>query len=113
MVLRILPGGPAARSELKPGDIIQQVNGQAVATPQELRQIVRAHRIGQPITFEVWRDGRRFETTIRTGELVEPQPKPEAGPAMPAPKDKAYPEVGKELSGAPDQLQIAVCGRLG
>lgn len=113
MVLKILPGGPAAGSDLKPGDIIQQVNGQAVATPQELRQMVRARRIGQPITFEVWRDGRRFETTIRTGELVEPQPKSETGPAIPAPKDKAYPEAGKELSGAPDQLQIAVCGRLG
>jgi serine protease Do len=113
MVVKVLPGGPAAGSDLNPGDIIIQANGRPVATPQELRQIVRAHRIGELITFEVWRDGRRIERRIRTGELVEPQPTPETGPETPAPKDKAYPEVGKELSDAGDQLQIAVCGRLG
>ena len=113
VILKVLPNGPAAGSNLKPGDIILQVDGRAVSTPQELRQAVRTHRIGQMISFEVWRQGQRFETRIKAGELVEPQAESDTEPGPDPPPGKAYPNVGKEMTAILDQLQIAVSGRLG
>jgi serine protease Do len=55
VVSAILPEGPAYKSELKPSDVITAVDGQAVTTPQELRNEVRRKTIGQAIALDIYR----------------------------------------------------------
>jgi len=55
VVNAILPDGPAAKSELKPSDVIMAVDGKVVTTPQELRNEVRRKKIGEAVTLDVLR----------------------------------------------------------
>jgi len=73
VVNAILPEGPAAKSELKPSDIITAVDEHPVATPQDLRNEVRRKTIGEAVTLEVRRpqpsgEARKLAITIRPVE---------------------------------------------
>ena len=82
VVRKILPNGPAARSELQPGDVITAVAGRPVTSPQELRSEVRGKKIGSPVTFDVFRNGKIQPVEISPAEWVQPgarvatQPRP-------------------------------------
>lgn len=45
----ILPGGPADKAGLKAGDIITELDGRAIKSPEELIVAVRAHSVGDSI----------------------------------------------------------------
>ena len=68
---RIMPDGPAAKSELRTNDVITAVDGKRVGTTQELRNEVRGKTIGQPVTLEVFRSGQRLQVKIKPVEWVD------------------------------------------
>jgi serine protease Do len=55
VVYTIQPEGPAAKSDLKPSDIITAVDGRPVATPQDLKNEIRGKKIGSMVTLDVAR----------------------------------------------------------
>ena len=98
--------GPAAKSELKPGDVITAVDGHAVATPQDLRNEIRSRKLGASVTLDVHRFGKNIKVSIR------PEAWPESDEDKPAltqrapgtPKPKA---VGIEVEDMPRKQQTA------
>ena len=48
----IMPGGPAAKAGLKSGDIITDIDGRAITSPEELIVAVRAHSVGDTVTVK-------------------------------------------------------------
>ncbi|HEY5914899.1 MAG TPA: trypsin-like peptidase domain-containing protein [Verrucomicrobiae bacterium] len=72
VVTAILPEGPAAKSDLKPSDIITAVDGSKVATPQELRAAVRGKAVGQPLTLDVFRKDKTVHVKVIPAEWVQP-----------------------------------------
>jgi len=74
VVRRIVPGGPAAKSDLKPSDIITAVDGEPVATPQQLRDAIRGKKIGPPITLDVFRQGKTIPIKVSPSQWPEPEP---------------------------------------
>jgi putative serine protease PepD len=46
----IMPGGPAAKAGLKSGDIITEIDGRAITSPEELIVAVRAHSVGDTVS---------------------------------------------------------------
>jgi len=76
VITAIPPDGPAARSELKPGDVITAVEGKAVSTAQQLKNEVRSKKIGAPITLDVHRFGKNMKVKIK------PDPWPEEAPSL-------------------------------
>lgn len=71
IVSTVLPHGPAARSELKPADIILNVDGRPVATPQELRNEIRRKPIGRPVSLKVLRKGQTLTVNVSPAEWVQ------------------------------------------
>ena len=70
----VLSGSPAQQSGLKPGDMFLKVNGKQVASAPAVRQAV-LHAGGQPIQFEILRNGQPKELTITpraTGDSRSP-----------------------------------------
>lgn len=90
VVSRIIPDGPAAKSELKPTDVITAVNGKAVSTPQQLRAAIRGVKPGQTVSLDVFRKGKSLQVQIMPSEWIEPPANlakitpPHPAPALPA-----------------------------
>ena len=66
IVSRIPPDGPAAKSELKPGDVIMAVDGLAVSSAQQLRNAVRAKKVGHTFTLDVARGMKNIKVKLKT-----------------------------------------------
>jgi serine protease Do len=71
VVKEILADGPAAKSDLKPFDIITAVDGQKVATAQQLRNAVRARGVGEDLTLDVFRGDEPLQIRVRAEEWPE------------------------------------------
>jgi serine protease Do len=81
VVTQIQPDGPAAKSDLKPTDVITAVDGKPVATAQQLKNEIRSKKIGQNVTLDVHRKGKSIKVKV----------KPDAWP------DEAVPVANKRL----------------
>ncbi len=67
-VTEVSPGSPAERAGLMKGDIIRQLDGEAVATPSQLKRAVQAHDGGERVKIEVERNGVGVTVTATLGE---------------------------------------------
>ena len=76
VVSRIMPDGPAAKSQLRTSDIITAVDGKSVGTPQELRSALRPKPVGEPVTLKVYRNGKTVDVKLSPAEWVQNEPKP-------------------------------------
>ncbi len=59
---------PAAKSDLRPADVITDVDGVTVTSARELQNEVLKKKIGAAVTLGVWRDGKKMTVAIRTEE---------------------------------------------
>jgi serine protease Do len=69
LVAKILPEGPAAKSELKARDIIEQVNGKAVSNSRELARTIAALPPGADTRLHIFRNGEERDVTVKLGEF--------------------------------------------
>jgi S1-C subfamily serine protease len=58
LVVRVIPSSPAAKSGLKPGDVINRVGNFPVKTSLQVQEQVDLSKIGSRLPVEVWRDGQ-------------------------------------------------------
>jgi C-terminal processing protease CtpA/Prc len=65
LVLRVPEGTPAARAGLRPGDIVVEAGGSAIASVAELRRAVAALPSGQAVRLEVRRERRPLTLEFR------------------------------------------------
>jgi S1-C subfamily serine protease len=78
LVNAVHDGGPAQRSNIKPGDIIASVGGHAVHDGHELVRETIAHDVGQTVQLEIVRAGQHYGAnvvlTARPEQPVPPAP---------------------------------------
>ena len=67
IVADLVPGGPAQKSGLQPGDIVLGVNGTAVTSSSELTRAVAGAQPGDVLHLDVVRGGRHQTVDIKTG----------------------------------------------
>jgi len=90
MVNEIVPGSPAEKAGLKPGDVITGFNGNKVLSVPSFRLTVAASDVGKPFSLTYYRDGKEQTATITPAaaesvvfekeeakESTEPESKPE------------------------------------
>jgi serine protease Do len=65
----ISPDGPAAKSDLKKGDIIVAVNGKPVTDSNQLRLGISMMQPGTPVTLDVLRDGHARQVSLKLDEM--------------------------------------------
>ena len=65
VIFEIPPGGPAAKSDLKPGDVITSVEGRPVSTAQQLKNEIRSKKIGEPVSLDVHRNGKNIKVRVK------------------------------------------------
>jgi len=66
-VAQVYPSGPAARAGIYPGDVIQQINGQAVASGSELVGVLEHLHPGDKAELSVLRNNEPTKLTAKLG----------------------------------------------
>jgi len=61
---------PAAAADIKAGDVISAVNGEAVAAPADLSAKIRALAPGANVKLDVKRDGAALEVSLKLGAMA-------------------------------------------
>ncbi|MGQ9851608.1 MAG: PDZ domain-containing protein [Aggregatilineaceae bacterium] len=80
-VRTVVPGSPADDAGLRPGDVIEAVDGTAIETAQQMVEIIGGHVPGDEIVLTVsWRgDSRKVKVSVTLGTQPA-QPKVWSGP---------------------------------
>jgi serine protease Do len=70
LVTEVFDDGPAARSGLKVGDVIERFNGSEVGGVSELAWLTNTAGVGNDVALTIWRNGREQSVSVK----VEPKP---------------------------------------
>ena len=85
LVANVEPDSPAAKADVKPGDIIVSVDGKAVKSPRDLAVDVAAVMPGETAKIAVLRNGET-QTLTATVAALPGEATADAGPAASAPR---------------------------
>jgi serine protease Do len=69
IITEVSPETPAARSGLRPGDVVRTVNGRRIKGVQQLRQIIAGTDVGQELELGFIRDGSAATTKAKVAEM--------------------------------------------
>ena len=67
LVADLVPGGPAQKAGLLPGDVVLDLNGHSVGSSTELTRLVAQSQNGQIMHVKVLRDGKTQVLDVRSG----------------------------------------------
>lgn len=71
IVVKVLPGTPAAKSGIRRGDVITAIDGAAITAAEELQRVVEGSRLGQGLKVAIMRGEKTQTLTVKTGELQD------------------------------------------
>jgi serine protease Do len=71
LVGQVMPGSPAEKAGIQPGDVILGFDGKRVGSSPELTPMVAATPVGRKVPVEVLRDGKRRTIQVTIGKLDE------------------------------------------
>ncbi len=69
VVRTIEADAPAYKSDLRPFDVITQVDGAPVASDTQLQREILKKKVGQSVDLTVWRKGQTLKIPVTAGEL--------------------------------------------
>lgn len=104
-VVEVVPNSPAEEAGMRSGDLVKEINGKAVKSPEELIKLVKSFKAGDEVMLDFLRDGKVKSAKAKLASyksLMEPKkapakkekvedkkkatPKPKKEEAKPAPK---------------------------
>ncbi|MGB7249274.1 MAG: PDZ domain-containing protein, partial [Phormidesmis sp.] len=65
----VVPESPAARAGLRSGDVVRQVNGEAITDGQGVQNAVEANGLDQDLRLEIERNGQSQVISLRPAPL--------------------------------------------
>lgn len=112
LVSGVTPGGPGAKSGLKPGDVILTFAQQKVTSMKGLPRLVARAKIGQPADVEILRQGQKKTLKIVVGRMKENDdiarlPKPDKSSKNDGPTTVLGMGLSKLTASVRDQLGIS------
>jgi len=93
VVRTIEADAPASKSDLRPFDVITQVDGTPIDSDSQLQHEILKKKIGQNVQLTIWRKGQTIKVPIKTGELPNEIARASNEPAQPVQPKRQ--EVGK------------------
>jgi serine protease DegQ len=75
LIARVVPGGPAARAGLRPGDVVRSLNAKSVADSGTLLREITSLAPGQTAELVIVRNGKERQARIEVGQRPAPPAK--------------------------------------
>lgn len=69
LVASVVPGSPAAKAGIRAGDVVNSVNGDAIATGKDVQQAVEANGLGRDLRLQLDRGGDAQTISLRPEPL--------------------------------------------
>jgi len=69
LVMRVVPNTPAEKAGIRKGDVIVQIDGEAVTAAEKLQNLVENSRIGQSLKLKLRRGSETKEVAVITAQL--------------------------------------------
>lgn len=67
LIVRVIPGSPAAKSGLRSGDVIIKLDGRPVTKAEEITDLVEKSTVGSRLNADVRRNGQTLAISLQTG----------------------------------------------
>ena len=96
---------PASRSDLRPADVITDVDGVQVGSARELQNEVLKKKIGEQLTLGVWRNGKKMSVSVVTEELPGDTGKLANNPPPPAENQNVTSSFGVQVQDITPELK--------
>jgi serine protease Do len=99
LVAELVPGGPADKGGVQPGDVVVALNGSAVTSSVELTRMVAHSRTGDVLHLSILRDGKERGLEVKSGtrpseaQLAANNRGEEGGPDQPATPEAQHPNA--------------------
>ena len=71
LLMTVARRSPAAQAGLKPGDVVQKINGQTVTQANQVQQLMDAVGVGGKLEMELLRNGQPVEVTVQPRQLPD------------------------------------------
>lgn len=105
-IAAVRPRSPAARAELRPGDRVEAVDGVAVRSHREIKQLLGGRDAGESVSVRLRRDDEALEKTIRLAESIPPLTPQQLGITVAA----VIAQRQREDDNQPDRAALMVSG---
>lgn len=69
IVSDIVEGSPGQKAGLRRGDVIVEVDGKTVTSPQDVVLAIRSHLAGEKATLSLYRQNKSFKLSVTLGEI--------------------------------------------
>ena len=79
LVASVAPGSAAAKAGLKSGDVVLEVNGEAIVRSGSLSSRVGLATPGETVKLKIWRDKAARDVEVKLGSAEEPTKSADAG----------------------------------
>jgi len=96
---------PAAKSDLRPADVITDVDGVPVSSARELQTEILKKKIGAQVSLGVWRNGRKTTVTVTTEELPGDTSKLATNQSPPSPRENVASSFGVQVQDVTPELK--------
>jgi S1-C subfamily serine protease len=94
-VRQIFEGSPAQEAGLESGDVIQKIDDKVIASPKEVQEVVKSHKVNEKVSFLVLRGATPKTLEVTIGQY--PDLAPSSGPGSETKPDSgAQPKVQPE-----------------